>query len=190
MLSRRGRALPLAGRSLALCGQNPFEAITLSPGQAHHRITPVTQHTTTTTPTPMMPDSNRDHYMLEEGGDSRGKSCRCAGSCATPFSLLYPRWLVWLSIALWIPSNNAMAQLWSLSLSNIFNRYMWDFTSLRAPLGPRIDRFAVKQWPQICSVFLYDRCHHSAKTTTTALVQNGKNSFQTILIFASVLIYD
>lgn len=74
MLSRRGRALPLAGRSLALCGRNPFEAITLSPGQAHHRITPVTQHTTTTTPTPMMPDSNRDRYMLDGGGDSRGKA--------------------------------------------------------------------------------------------------------------------
>lgn len=53
MLLRRSQALPLASCNLALNGDLrliPVEAITLSPGQAHQRIPPVTS---TTPPPPL-----------------------------------------------------------------------------------------------------------------------------------------
>lgn len=53
MLSQRSQALPLAGHSLALGSLIPFEAITLSPGQAHHAIAPVTSSTPLPIPPPM-----------------------------------------------------------------------------------------------------------------------------------------
>lgn len=64
-------SLSLVAASLSALGLIPFEAITLSPGQAHHRIAPVTSTTTTTTTTPATQDSNQDCKMLKGRGDSR-----------------------------------------------------------------------------------------------------------------------
>lgn len=61
MLARRSRALPRAGCSLAL-RLIPFEAITLSPGQAHQRISPVTS----TTPPPPPPLQQRKNTTRAE----------------------------------------------------------------------------------------------------------------------------
>ncbi|TNN61930.1 hypothetical protein EYF80_027857 [Liparis tanakae] len=53
--------------SFALGGLIPFEAITLLPGQAHHRITPTTTTTTTTTTSSQtMLDSNHHCKRREE----------------------------------------------------------------------------------------------------------------------------